>query len=90
MNNPKATVRLARVLMDGAWHDGAELSQRVGWRFGSAVQRLRQGDLGLPLGIEREHVRGSHHRYRAVGWPPAFIEALLGDMAAEAQDAPGT
>lgn len=64
MGNRKKTKAelLIEVLSDGQWHWGDELAQadKVGWRFGDAVDKAR-GKKGFP--IIRERV-GLKHKYR--------------------------
>lgn len=50
---------LLEVLSDGEWHWGDELAEKVGWRFGDAVDKAR--DKGYPIITARV---GLKHRYR--------------------------
>lgn len=78
MNEKKLTQKekLAEVLSDGRWHEGPELAQRVGWRFGGVVLQLRKGKLnGRCWDIPREHVKGPIHRYKHVGFLDSYVPA---------------
>lgn len=52
---------LLKILSDGEWHWGDELAakEKVGWRFGDAVDKAR--DKGYPITTDRV---GLKHRYR--------------------------
>jgi hypothetical protein len=59
--------RLRAVLADGEWHEGPELDERVGWRFGAAIQRIRNGWDGCPpwyIAKERVTADGRIWRYK--------------------------
>ena len=53
-------VHLTELLTDGFWHSGEELSQKVSWRFGAAVQEARKKGYM----IEKRRLENNRYEYR--------------------------
>lgn len=61
---PTHTSRIVKVLSDGRWHDGSELSRAASWRFGGYLHELRKR--GLEWESERSDEQSNVWYYRLI------------------------